>query len=344
MSRQPRTDAAARRADVRLWLLTWLLLPFIAATAHAQSVTTWQRPAVPGNPDRLDPEEILYAAPTTPDRIGRIMAPVFVNGRGPYRFVIDSGASRSAIEPRLATELGLVPDPDQALVLRGMTGTETVPSLLIEQLRAGDIVLRNQRLPMVSVKVFAGADGILGVDGFAGMCLHADFAGNRVSIAKAGCPHMRRGWMRVPASLRFGQLIRIGASIGSVSAHAIIDTGAEHSLGNLALLRALSAKRPTRQPGIETQVIGATSHEASGTLLAIPTLFLGRVGIRNMRITFGDFDVFRLWDLNDEPAMVIGMDMLGSVDALMIDYARVELRILPVGALDRVVQTGTRIR
>src|SRR5690606_10951551 len=41
------------------------------------------------------------------DRVGRVVAPVMVNGRGPYRFIIDTGANRSAVARHLAEELGL---------------------------------------------------------------------------------------------------------------------------------------------------------------------------------------------------------------------------------------------
>lgn len=342
VDRHPSADVAHLMAHVQSWLVAFLLLS-MAVTAAAQPVTTLQRPAQPAVAAPDDPEEVLYAAPTTPDRIGRVMAPVFVNGRGPYAFLIDSGASRSAIAPRVVAELGMVPDPAQGLMLRGVTGSEVVPSILIERLQAGDIVLANQQLPVVDTKVFANADGILGVDGFGNMCLHADFAWNRVSIARNGCPRLRRGWIRIPASLRFGQLVRIGAVIRGENVHAIIDTGAARSLGNLALLRVLSLERRAGDPGSDTQVIGATSQEVEGNLLTIPTLYLGKVGIRSMRVTFGDFEVFRLWGLEDEPAIVVGMDMLGTVDGLMIDYARIELRLLPKGALGRAPPTGTRI-
>ncbi len=66
---------------------------------------------VPGTPEDLggalaDPEP-LFAAPTRLDRIGRVMTHVMVNGKGPFRFVIDTGASRSTLAPHLARSLGL---------------------------------------------------------------------------------------------------------------------------------------------------------------------------------------------------------------------------------------------
>ena len=41
--------------------------------------------------------EPRYVAPTLRDRLGRIWAPVYLNGKGPFRLVLDTGASSSAI-------------------------------------------------------------------------------------------------------------------------------------------------------------------------------------------------------------------------------------------------------
>lgn len=317
-----------------------LLLPLtIAAESPASFEPTLQYFAAQPN----EQEEILYAAPTTRDRIGRVMVPVFVNGRGPYAFIIDSGASRSAITPRVAAELGLVPDPTEPVILRGVTGVAEVPSIRVERLQAGDIVLRNQRLPVVTGKVFADADGILGVDGFEQMCLHADFTKNRISITRNKCSGVQRGWIRIPVLLRPDRLVRISGSIRSQAVHVIIDTGAARSLGNQALLRALALEHKAEDPRSDTRVLGATPQETAGNLLFIPVLNLGRTGIRNMRVTFGDLNVFEVWDLIDEPAIVVGMDVLGTFDALKIDYTMRELDILPKGARDRPPTTGSRL-
>ena len=53
-------------------------------------------------------------------------------------------------------------------------------------------------------------------------------------------------------------------------------------------------------------------------------------------------DVFKLWNLEHEPAIVIGMDVLGTVDAIMVDYRRGELRVLPRGASDNIEVRPTR--
>ena len=282
-------------------------------------------------------EEPVYVARTRADRIGRIMAPVFVNGRGPYAFVVDTGATRSAIAPRVVAELGLVPDPDNPLSVRGVTGTASVASVAIERLQAGDIILEHQLLPVIEPSVFANADGILGVEGLERSCLHVDFVRQSIAITRNGCRSFRLDWPRMRADLRFGRLIVVKGRFRGTAVRAIIDTGAARSLGNQALLQALELEWEAEQPLNATTVLGATEQRLPGSLISAPPLYLGELRVADIRVTFGDFEVFRLWDLDDEPAILVGMDVLGTADALMIDYRRSELWVLPPETTDQPV-------
>ena len=58
-------------------------------------------------------------------------------------------------------------------------------------------------------------------------------------------------------------------------------------------------------------MFGATPEVGQGTSLIAPTIFLGEAELRDLEVTFGDLHVFRVWDLEHEPAMLIGMDLLG---------------------------------
>ena len=77
-------------------------------------------------------EEPRYVAPTRLDQIGRIWAPVTVNGQGPYRLVLATGASNTAVTPHLAQELGVQADPSHTVMLRGSTGSVAVPVVPVE--------------------------------------------------------------------------------------------------------------------------------------------------------------------------------------------------------------------
>ena len=55
----------------------------------------------------VEAREPRYVAPTRRDQIGRIWAPVLINGRGPFSLVLDTGASSSAVTAMVALALGM---------------------------------------------------------------------------------------------------------------------------------------------------------------------------------------------------------------------------------------------
>jgi aspartyl protease len=278
------------------------------------------------------PEDFVYVAATLPDRIGRVMAPVFVNDVGPFAFVIDTGASSSVISPRVVARLALQPDPARSKLLRGITGSEVVPTVAVHTISAGEITLRQSFLPVVEPRVFADADGIFGADAFTQGCLYVNFLESRVSILRKGCPRVGDTWETLRAELRFGGLPVVHARVGRTPVLAIIDTGAERSLGNRALLVAAGLEPALKDPNTQRQVFAATSQAVFGNLLPAPPVSLGGIDIGNLRLVFGDFEVFQMWGAADVPAIVLGMDVLGTTQALMIDYKKSEFRLLPQGA------------
>jgi NADPH:quinone reductase-like Zn-dependent oxidoreductase len=47
-------------------------------------------------------------------------------------------------------------------------------------------------------------------------------------------------------------------------------------------------------------------------------------------IVYGDFHIFKVWEMVDKPAMIIGMDVLGTVPALGIDFERQDVYLAGV--------------
>jgi hypothetical protein len=250
---------------------------------------------------------------------------------GPFAFVVDTGASSSVISPRVVARLKLVPDPARAKLLRGITGSEVVSTVAVESITAGEIKLFKSALPVVEPRVFADADGIFGADAFARGCLYVNFASAHVSILRTACPRVGENWEVMRARLRFGGLAVVDARIGNTRVMAIIDTGAERSLGNPALLAASGLQAQADDPQSRKQVFAATSQAVFGNLVATPSIRLGGLEITDLQVVFGDFEVFRMWGAGDQPAIVLGMDILGTTQALMVDYRREEIRFLPQG-------------
>ncbi len=72
--------------------------------------------------------------------------------------------------------------------------------------------------------------------------------------------------------------------------------------------------------------MGATLQVENGELIATPAIEMGSLQIRDYGVTFGrTFTSSRHWRYTSEPAIKIGMDALGTLDTLIIDYRRKEL-------------------
>jgi hypothetical protein len=179
--------------------------------------------------------EPRYVAPTQRDRIGRIWAPVYLNGQGPFRMVLDTGANRSAVIPKVADLLGEQARAASTIRLRGATGTAIVPMIRVDKMQVGDLVLAPVMLPIV-LDVFGGADGVLGNEGLRDKRIVIDFRNDSISIKRSKRERSGAGYTSMPITFGQNDLLIVDALVGNVRAKAILDTGAPDSLGNMALL------------------------------------------------------------------------------------------------------------
>ena len=109
---------------------------------------------------RISAPEPRYVSPTLRDRIGRIWVPVYIDGKGPLRLVLDTGATRSALTQTAVTRLGLEVDPKRTVLLRGTTGSARAPIVKARTVEVGDLLAERQTLVVVE-DVFGGAEGVL---------------------------------------------------------------------------------------------------------------------------------------------------------------------------------------
>ncbi len=79
--------------------------------------------------------------------------------------------------------------------------------------------------------------------------------------------------------------------------------------------------------GKPDQIIGATLAVEKGEIIATPAIQVGPIQILDPGVTFADVYIFKRWRLTSEPAIMIGMDALGTLDTLIIDYRRHELQM-----------------
>jgi hypothetical protein len=315
-------------------LPAWGAEPTSIAPATMPGSLPEQKPAATPPLETLEPlEEIIieapeprFVAPTRRDRIGRIWAPVYLNGRGPFRLVLDSGASRSGITQAVAESLGLPQDPNSTVLLRGVTGSAVVPLVKVDTFEVGDLLIAAPTTLPIVTDALGGAQGILGTNGLLDRRILVDFRHDLISIARSHNERAPIGYITIPFKLIRGQLLAVDARVGSIRTTAIIDTGGQVSIANNALRDAIwrQHSRMRSRPGA---IEGVTTDYQEGDTASSPPIQLGDITLHDDAVTFGDMHIFEHWQLTQEPVILIGMDALGLFDTLIIDYKRHELQI-----------------
>jgi hypothetical protein len=274
----------------------------------------------------VEAPEPRYVSPTRHDQIGRIWAPVMINGHGPFRLVLDTGASHSAVTALVALALGIPTDQSPPVILRGVTGFATVPTIRVDTLTVGDLAVDSPVLPIVP-DALGGAQGILGAEGLAGKRIFIDFRHDKIVITYSRNEKSPRDFVDVPFRAIREMLVVVDARIGDIPTKAIIDTGGQTTIANLALRTALSRRNLPAFGGRPDQIIGATKDVQDGMIIPMPAIKIGSIQILDAGVTFADMYIFKQWKLLNQPAILIGMDALGLLDTLVIDYRRHELQM-----------------
>jgi predicted aspartyl protease len=315
----------------RAWLIPGLLLGCAAARADVPDATLVPAPPEPLTEVSVTAPEPRYVAPTRRDRIGRIWAPVFINGKGPFRLVLDTGANHSAITAQVAQALGVTADEESIVLLRGVTGSAEVPAIHVDTVIVGDLELKPAIMPIVP-DVFGGAEGVLGTEGMSDKRVFIDFQHDLITISRSHGARADHGFVTIPVQLSREKLLVIPAHVGGLRVKAIIDTGGQATVANPALIEALARRRSQYQPTPE-QIQGATDEIQDAENMMMPPIDLGGVEFLRTRVAVAELKIFETWNLTQEPALVIGMDALGTLDMLIIDYRRRELqiRVHPLG-------------
>jgi hypothetical protein len=128
----------------------------------------------------------------------------------------------------------------------------------------------------------------------------------------------------VTAQLKRGQLILTQVDAGGLSLEAVIDTGTQITIGNLALRDKLIRRKRAK---FETVVAtGVTGKELQLQLARIPELRLGRVLLRDVPMAFADVPPFEVFGLSGRPALLLGTDLLETFRRVSLDFRARKVR------------------
>ena len=307
------------------WLKTAgiLLLSGWASASPAQTVTTAQIESAA--PVAEAQAEILLLED---ERYRRMTVPVTINGQGPYRFLIDTGAQATVLSHTLAEQLQLADRRPATLI--GMASSRQIETTILSELTFGSFSRFDTMAALVAEDNIGGADGILGLDSLQDRRVLIDFANRQIEIAESGDAINRRDYDIIVRGRRIGnQLIIARAELNGVRTAVIVDTGAQGSIANQALSRRLSRSRTEGQAEM-TDINGV---QQTNAVRIVRSLDLGRAQLSNFPITTSNSPTFAALGLDDEPAMILGMNELRVFERVAIDFpSRRVLFDLPDGS------------
>ena len=181
-------------------------------------------------------DETPTSLDTGADAYEHMLAPVMVNGQGPFQFLMDTGANTSCIARSLAQRLMLAATAPRRV--NTVVGARERPAVLIDHLQVGERSRRSVRA--ASLPLTSDLDGVLGVDWLKGQRLEMGFKAKSLSITRSKLEIPRVGLAVVPARRSQGQLTIVDADLSGRRISAMIDSGSQMTLCN-APLRAMVA-------------------------------------------------------------------------------------------------------
>jgi len=341
--------------------LIFAMLAGLVTTSAAPPQISKPKPAPPGPstmpplpPAALDNTLAIGGDEVNAKKIEtRMSVEVHVNGRGPYHFVVDSGADTSVVGVRIARDLQL--PLGTPVILNNVTDRNIVDRVKVASLSFGPSTVNNLELPALREE-HLGGDGMIGIDALIRQRLMMDFENRTVKVEDSRRPMPRfTDEIVITAKLKRGQLILTEVKAGGLTLDAVIDTGSEITIGNLALRdRLLRSGRNSRVWTVAAT--GVTGKTVDLQLGNIRTMSIGSITLGNVPVAFADVPPFRVFGLHDQPALLLGTDILELFRKISLDFASRKVRFQlrrcgaaavsistsPTSQLSRLSSTGDR--
>jgi len=259
------------------------------------------------------------------DRTKRLTVPVRIEGKGPFSFVIDTGAERTVLSEAIAAHLGLEADENVELV--SIAGTTQVDTVYVPQMTMGQKDYGGLIAPVLQAQ-HIGADGILGLDSLQNRRVLFDFVKDQLTVEDTGSYSSTNNFREivVKGRRRSGQLIFTKASIAGIPVDVVIDTGGQVTIGNRALQKKLRAR--ARDSGNENLLIAVTGDTLGVEMGRVADFRMAKARFQNMLVAFADAPPFERLDLNRKPAVLLGMDALSQFDKVAIDFEKRQVHLL----------------
>jgi len=272
---------------------------------------------------------------------GRVSTDVFVDGQGPFSFLLDTASSRTMLFDHLRQTLNLQPSEAGRLKVYAMNNIGTALPVKPRELRLADQHITGLTLGVLPddphpPEGVTGADGILGMDALSDYFLMMDHDALRLKLMDPAAPdtEIYRRWPSAELTPYRAKDIDVTlwwlrAKFGNQTVTALLDMGSGITMLNWDAAEKLGIRRTS----FEKQPIPQSLRDALGTLEPVVT-------VKGLTITMADRTfpaqtvivanaaVFRYFGLENRAAAIIGPALL-RYNSLAIDFNKRRIYIGP---------------
>lgn len=288
------------------------------------TLTGLSGPALAEDVQLQDPAKVVAEMTMTVHGGNEISAPVYVNGKGPFEFVVDTGATSSGIWNSVVQQNALENNHVETITVSAADGLVRLKILEFGSVRAAVFALDPAHLmeyPDYYSYYRRPLSGILGADYLTNHVVVFDFPRDMMVLypKTTNLTRSMPGYFdSIP--LRFEgeqKALFVKAGINGKRLNALVDTGASMTTILTSEHRRLGVSLEGAQ---QVTMTGVNGNPIRGYIVRLPALKAGSKVWRDVEVVFAQFTVGRA----DRFSMLLGMDLMGQTP-FAIDYGRKRL-------------------
>jgi Aspartyl protease len=267
---------------------------------------------------------VAYAeVPMTWDSTGHAVVQTFVNGKGPFDFIFDTGADESAVYAWFAKSQNLPKSSNKELT--GATGSVDITATRLSSLSLDGHAISDVEVDTVPDRLDgAKLAGVAGIDLMKGRLAVLDFGcGTAALLPLETVPREifgKNATLIQAGSIKDGEQLTLPVTVNGASGVAVLDSGARLTQINYKFAAAakLAPESAEFRDGEPTR--GATMKAINVRIGPIGTVVFAGITRPDAVARVGDLPYLEGAGLANAPAMNLGLDLLRGT-RLTVDYS-----------------------
>ncbi len=269
---------------------------------------------------------------------GQFIIEARVNGQGPFRFMVDTGATRTSVFEKTQVQLGLETHGRPQRNISGMITSELRPVVTIDALSFAGVGFKNHDIIILEDWPKAESpseivDGILGMDVLNNLILTVTHKDNQLKIKSRGevNPRKVKRWAKFKLTSNpypgkdFG-LMFTNTKLGDLFIPTMLDTGSGFTAVSWNVVEGGKLGKEKRRLREEWVVQGAVGDFKPKMRIVLDRFIVGGFLFRRHTLLIMDFDKLPINGNGEYPMVIAGVDLLADHD-FILDMKQWELYV-----------------